>query len=267
VLVVVVLGCVVEAIIEARWLGWTSPVILGLLAAAALALLGLLFHEPRRADPLLELRLFRSLSFSGAIVMALFSLCGFGAFLFVTTQYLQDVRGLSAWAAGLCLLPVGVVVVVLSPRTGRLVGTSGPRLPLVVAGVTLALGGVASVALGPATPLPLVLAVYLLFGVFFGTVNPPITNTAVAGMPGSMAGLAGSVASTGRQTGTTLGVAIAGTITGTGAGSAGGVWWLVAGLGAGVLVLALLCTGRRAAVTAERAAALFAEVERVPAVR
>ncbi|MEV7043371.1 MFS transporter [Amycolatopsis sp. NPDC051061] len=262
VLVVLVLGCVVEAIIEARRLGWTSPVLFGLLVVAGLGVLGILRHEPRRADPLLELRLFRSVSFSGAIVMALFALCGFGAFLFLTTQYLQDVRGLSALDAGLCLLPVGVLVLILSPRTGRLVGTRGPRLPLVVAGVALALGGAASAWLGPATPLPLVLAGYLLFGVFLGTVNPPITNTAVSGMPASMAGVAGSLASAGRQTGTTLGVALAGTIAGT--GGTAGVWWLVAALGAGVLALALLSTGRRATATATRAAALFAEVEGGP---
>ncbi|MEU8634210.1 hypothetical protein AB0C38_18690 [Amycolatopsis sp. NPDC048633] len=79
----------------------------------------------------------------------------------------------------------------------------------------------------PATPLPLVLAVYLLFGVFLGTVNPPITTTAVSGMPASMAG---------RR--------------------------VVAALGAGVLALALLSAGRRVAVTATQAA-LFAEVEGV----
>ncbi|GAB3162548.1 MFS transporter [Amycolatopsis stemonae] len=265
VLVVVVLGSVVEAIIEARWLGWTSPVTLGLLVLAGLGVLGLLRYEPRRADPLLELRLFRSVSFSSAIVMALFSLCGFGAFLFLTTQYLQDARGMTALTAGLCLLPVGVLVLVLSPRTGRLVGTRGPRLPLVVAGAALALGGAASAWLGPATPLPAVLAVYVLFGIFLGTVNPPITNTAVSGMPRSMAGVAGSLASAGRQTGTTLGVAIAGTIAGTGTGTAAGVWWLVAALGAGVLALALLSTGDRAAVTARRAAALFTELEAGPA--
>ncbi|MGW5723510.1 MFS transporter [Amycolatopsis sp. NPDC003865] len=258
VLVVLALGCVVGAIIETRALGWTSPVILGLLAVAALAVAALLRHEPRRADPLLELRLFRSVAFSGAIVTALFALCGFGAFLFVTTQYLQDVRGMTALTAGLCLLPVGVLVLVLSPRTGRLVGTRGPRLPLVVAGIALALGGVTSAWLGPATPQPLVLAVYLLFGVFLGTVNPPITTTAVSGMPGSMAGVAGSLASAGRQTGTTLGVALAGTV-----GAGPGVWWLVAALGAGVLALALVSTGTRAAATGRRAAALFAEVEGV----
>ncbi|SEF35535.1 drug resistance transporter, EmrB/QacA subfamily [Amycolatopsis pretoriensis] len=258
VLVVVALGGVVAAIIEARALGWTSPVILGLLVLAALAVAALLRHEPRRADPLLELRLFRSVAFGGAIVTALFALCGFGAFLFVTTQYLQDTRGLTAWEAGLCLLPVGVLVLVLSPRTGRLVGSRGPRLPLVVAGTALTLGGVTSAWLGPATPLPLVLAVYLLFGVFLGTVNPPITNTAISGMPGSMAGVAGSLASAGRQTGTTLGVALAGTV-----GAGPGVWWLVAALGAGVFALALVSTGERAAATGRRAAALFAEVEGV----
>jgi len=93
-LMVLVLGSVVYAIIESTTLGWSSPVIVGLLAVAALGVAGMLGYEARRADPLLELRLFRSVPFSSAIAMALFALCGFGAFLFVTTQYLQDVRSL-----------------------------------------------------------------------------------------------------------------------------------------------------------------------------
>ncbi|NUW46951.1 MFS transporter [Nonomuraea rhodomycinica] len=269
ILVVMVLGGVVYAIIESRSLGWTSPVILGLLAVAALGVLGVLAYEPRRADPLLELRLFRSVPFSAAIVMAVFALCGFSAFLFVTTQYLQDVRGMSALGAGLCLLPVGLLVVALSPRTGRWVGARGPRLPLVVSGAALALGGGASLWVGPAGALPAVLATYLLFGVFLGTVNPPITDTAVSAMPRSMAGVAASLASAGRQTGTTLGVAIAGTIVGTSlaggatayTGAEQGVWWMTLGLGAGIVALALLSTGHRAKDTAARAAALFQEVD------
>jgi EmrB/QacA subfamily drug resistance transporter len=276
-LVVLVLSSVVCAIIEANGLGWTSPVILGLLAVAVLGALGILGYEPRRVDPLLELRLFRSVPFSSAILMALFGLCAFGAFLFVTTLYLQNVRGMSALTAGLSLLPVGVLIMVLSPLTGRLVGGCGPRLPLVVSGAALVLGGGASIWLGPATPLPAVLAIYLLFGIFLGTVNPPITNTAVSGMPRSMAGVAASVASTGRHTGTTLGVAIAGTIVGSAASRGGmaftsaerGVWWLVLGLGAGILVLGLLSTGRWALDSAKRAAALFdgGEVEAAATMR
>jgi EmrB/QacA subfamily drug resistance transporter len=252
VLVLLVLGAVVYAIIESPRLGWTSPVILGLLGVSVLGVLGILAYEPRRADPLLELRLFRSVPFSSAILMAVFALCGFGAFLFVTTLYLQDVRGLPALRAGLCLLPVGVLIIVLAPFAGRVVGTRGPRIPLVVSGAALALGAGLSLRLGPTTPLPAVLAIFLLFGVGLGTINPPVTNSAVSGMPISMAGLAASMASVGRQTGTTLGVAIAGTIVGSATARGGtaftsaehGVWWLLVGLGAGVVLLGLLSTGR-----------------------
>ena len=250
-LVIVVLGGLVFATIESATAGWTSPVVLGPLAAAALGVLGILGYEKRRTDPLLELRLFRSVPFSSAIVIALLALCGFAVFLFVTTLYLQNVRGLTALQAGLCLLPVGVLVLVLSPLAGRDGGTLGPRGPLLVAGAALALGGALALRLEPATPLPVVLAVVVVFGVSLGTINPPVTNTAVAGMPGSMAGVAASVASAGRQTGTTLGVALAGIV------PAPGVWWLVCGLGAGVLVFAWVSTGHRATATAGRAAAQF----------
>ena len=89
-------------------------------------------------------------------------------------------------------------------------------------------------------------------------------------MPRSMAGVAASLASTGRQTGITLGVAISGTIVGSAVGRGGtafigaahGVWWLVLGLGVGILALGLLSTGRWAWRTAARAAALFEEMER-----
>lgn len=246
VLVVLLLGGVVFAIIESGRLGWTSLPILGLLVVAALALVALIAYEPRRADPLLELGLFRSVPFSAAIAMALFALCGFGAFLFVTPPYLQDLRGLDAFPAGLCLLPVGVLVIVLSPIAGRLVGRSGPRTPLLIAGTSLTLGGALSVALTPSTPLPVVLAIYLPFGVFLGMVNPPITNTAVSGMPRSMAGVAGSLASSGRQTGTTLGVAIAGTI-----GPGRGVWVLTAALGLALIVLTLVSSTTRARATTQ----------------
>jgi predicted MFS family arabinose efflux permease len=214
--------------------------------------LGLLGYEPRRADPLLELRLFRSAAFSSAIAIALLALCGFGAFLFATTLYLQEVRGLPALAAGLCLLPVGLLILVLSPLCGRLVGTRGPRLPLVVAGAALAVAGGAGLAVGPGTPIPLVVATFLPVGVFVGLVNPPITNTAISGMPTSMAGLAGSTASVGRQTGTALGVAIAGTAVGSATDAAAftaaahGLWWMLVALGAAIVVLGLLGTRHRA---------------------
>ncbi|MFJ4621041.1 MFS transporter [Streptomyces sp. NPDC088812] len=269
-LVIALLGSLVYAIIESHSLGWGSPLILALLAVTVLASVATVGYELRRTDPLLELRLFRSVPFSSAIVMAFGALCAFGAFLFVTTLYLQEVRDMSALAAGVCLLPVGVLIVLLSPRTGKYVGAHGPRLPLLVSGTALTLAGVASLLIEPATSLVTLFAVYLLIGVFQGTINPPITNTAVSGMPRSMAGVATSLASAGRQTGTTLGVAVAGTIVGTSMAEGGtaythaehGVWWLLAGLGLAIVLLALLSTGAWAKGTAARAAALFEEVDK-----
>jgi EmrB/QacA subfamily drug resistance transporter len=264
-LTIVVLGGAVFAIIESGRTGWGSPLVLGLFAAAALGVAGLIAYEPRRTDPLLELRLFRSVPFSSAIVTALAAMCGFGSFLFVTTQYLQSVRGMAPSVAGLSLLPVGVMIVLLSPLAGRVVGARGPRLPLLVAGSALAAGGAGSLLLGPATPLPAVLGVFLLFGIALGTVNPPITNTAISGMPASMAGVAASVASVGRQSGTALGVAISGTLIAPALSAGGpsftsavrGVWWVVLALGVVIVALGALSTSRWAAGTARRAATLF----------
>ncbi|TCC31367.1 MFS transporter [Kribbella sindirgiensis] len=252
-LVVVLLGSVVSAIIETN--GLRTP----LIAAAAVAAVLLIAYERRRAEPLLELRLFRSVPFSSAVVIAMFAYTGFGAFLFVTTLYLQSVRHLSALKAGLCLLPVGLLICVLSPLTGRVVGSRGPRLPLVVAGTALTLGALASLTIQASTPLLAVLAVFLFFGIFLGTINPPIANSAVSGMPASMAGLAGSLASVGRQTGTSLGVAIAGSIVGATATTDPRrfvraehiVWWPTLAMGLVVLALALVSTSRRARLTVQ----------------
>lgn len=81
-----------------------------------------------------------------------------------------------------------------------------------------------------------------------------------------MAGLATSVAWSGRQTGITLGVAISGTIMGSSASASAsaGVWWMVIVFGFGVLALGLLSTGRWARASAERAVALFEQVEQGP---
>ena len=258
-LVIFVLGGVVSAIIESEKHGWGTPFIIGLLVIAAVSAVALIAYERRREEPLLELRLFRSVPFSSAVLIALFAYSGFGAFLFVTTLYLQSVRNLSALDAGLSLLPVGLLICVLSPLTGRVVGSLGPRLPLVVAGTALTLGAAASMTIGIATPLPVILAIFLLFGVFLGTINPPIANSAVSGMPASMTGLAASLASVGRQTGMSLGVAIAGSIVGAKATTdpqafvhaAHLVWWPIIAMGLVVLALALVSTSRRALLTVQ----------------
>jgi MFS family permease len=121
----------------------------------------------------------------------------------------------------------------------------------------------------------LLFAAYVIFGIGFGLVNAPITNTAVSGMPISQAGVAAAIASTSRQVGSALGVAIVGSAVtsalhgpiqlGFATASHAG-WWIVAGCGAAVLGLGLLTTGRWARATADRTASqLMPAADRVPA--
>jgi len=138
--VLVLLGALTFGIIEAPVRGWTSPGILAAFAAAAAALLTLLRHEPRRSDPLVDLRFFRSIPFAAAIAISVAAFAAFGGFLFLNTLYLQDVRGLSPLRAGLATLPMAVMTVLASPLSGRIVGRRGPRLPLAIAGASLFFG-------------------------------------------------------------------------------------------------------------------------------
>src|SRR4051812_37060467 len=129
VLVAATLATLTYAIIEGPRRGWGSPVIVGLFAVAALALVGLIAWELRRTDPLVELRFFRSVPFTAATVTAVTAFAAFGAFLFLNSLYLQEVRGLGPLQAGLCTLPMAAAAFVLSPISGHLVGTRGVRLP------------------------------------------------------------------------------------------------------------------------------------------
>ena len=97
----------------------------------------LLFYEPRRREPLLDLRFFRSAPFSGATVIAVSAFAALGGFLFLNTLYLQDVRGYSALHAGLLTLPLAAVTVVFAPLSGRMISIRGPRIPLIVAGICM----------------------------------------------------------------------------------------------------------------------------------
>lgn len=260
VLVITLLGSLTYAIIEAPEAGWTSPLILGCVALAVAALAGLVGYERRRVEPLIELRFFRSAPFSGATVIAVSAFAALAGFLFLNTLYLQDTRGMSALDAGLHLLPMAAMALVCAPLSGRMVGSRGPRLPLILAGLTTTASGLLLTRLDADSPDLLLYTAYVLFGIGFGFVNAPITNTAVSGMPRSQAGVAAAVASTSRQVGQSLGVAVIGALVAASLDTA--AWAVIAGCGVVVLVLGLLTTGRWAAGTAQRTAARLGSPER-----
>ena len=268
VLVIAALATLTYAIIEAPRHGWASAESLALFATSAVCFAGLIAYELRRDEPLLELRFFRSAPFSGASAIAVLTFAAMGGLLFLNTLYLQDVRGLSPLHAGLYLLPMAGMVVVFAPLSGRLVGRVGSRPSLVFGGAALMISSVMLTRITPTTPTDYLLGAYFVAGIGLGLVNPPITNTAVSGMPPSQAGVASAIASTSRQVGVTLGVAVIGAIT---AGAVSGrigrgfaaathpAWWVIAAFGGAVVVLGLVTTTRWADETAERTAKRFRE--------
>jgi MFS family permease len=212
------------------------------------------------------MRFFRSVPFSGANLIAVAAFMSLAGFLFLNTLYLQSARGLSAFHAGLMLLPTAGVMIVLAPLSGRIVGSRGTRLPLVVAGIGLIVGPLMLTRITVHTSIIYLLCAYAVLGAGLGMVNPPISNTAISGMPGSQAGTAAAIASTSRQVGSTLGVAILGAVVGTGAGQTLGPafataahkgWWIVVGLGVIVLITGVLTTTPWADTTARATAELL----------
>ncbi|MFD3455174.1 MFS transporter [Streptomyces sp. NPDC058691] len=251
-LIIALLGSLTYGIIEAPGAGWGSPLIIGCMVVAVCSAAALIGYERRRKEPLIDPRFFRSAPFSGATVIAVSAFASLAGFLFLNTLYLQDVRKLSALDAGLHLLPMAVMALVFAPLSGRIVGSRGPRLPLLLAGTATTASGVVFAALHGQSSDVLLFTGYVLFGIGFGFVNAPITNTAVSGMPRSQAGVAAAVASTSRQVGQSLGVAVIGAALAAGLNIT--AWWIITGCGVVVLVLGWLTTGPWAAGTAARAA-------------
>jgi EmrB/QacA subfamily drug resistance transporter len=262
-LVIMLLASLVYGLIEGPGSGWTSGKILGCFAVAVAALLALLGYEPRCEEPLIDLRFFRSAPFSGAVGIAICAFAGLGGFLLVNTLYLQNVRGFSPLMAGVYTLPMAAMTAICSPLSGRLVASRGTRLPLVIAGIGITAAGLILTSLSSGTATIVLVLSYMLFGLGFGMVNAPITNSTVSGMPRTQAGVAAGVASTSRQVGSSLGVAIIGSATisalhgsfrGHFAAASHAGWWILVACGVLVLVLGIIVSGSWARGTAQRTA-------------
>ncbi len=111
VLTIVTLGSLVYGLIEGGAKGWTSAQILGALALAAVGLVALLLVESRQEEPMLELRFFRSASFSGTNLIGFLTFFALLGFTFFNTLYFQEIRGYSAFGAGLLGLPATIAIV------------------------------------------------------------------------------------------------------------------------------------------------------------
>ncbi|WP_432843269.1 MFS transporter [Dactylosporangium sp. CA-092794] len=253
-LIIALFASIITATIEGPRHGWADPWIAGLIALAVLALIGILVVEPRRSEPLIDLRFFRSPPFSGANTISVLMSASLGGFLFLNTLYLQEIRHFSPLHAGLMIIPMAVGQAVAANLSGRLVASRGPRLPLTLGGALLAIGGFLLVPMTAHTASVYLLAAYAVFGLGAGMVGPPVTNTAVSGLPPDQVGVAGALVASARQFGAAIGVAVTGSIVaGTGAGfitASHTAWAVLGGCGLAALALGVISTGSRATAAA-----------------
>ena len=193
-LAVLFLAGLTYGLIEAPSHGWASPAVLTGLVVAALAGPAFLMVERSSAHPMLPLGLFRARQFTSANAVTFIVYGGLGGALFLLPVELQLVSHYSPLEAGSALLPVTVIMLAFSARSGKLAARIGPRLqmsvgPLVVAAGLLLL----TRATHPGSYVTQVLPAVVVFGAGLAITVAPLTSTALGAAPAEHAGVASAV--------------------------------------------------------------------------
>jgi EmrB/QacA subfamily drug resistance transporter len=208
-LAVVFLAGLTYGLIEAPTRGWSSPAVLGCLVVAAVAAPVFFVVEHRRAQPMLPLQLFRSRQFSGANAVTFAVYAALGGALFLLPVELQIVKGYSPLQAGLALLPLTLVMLTLSARSGALSARIGPRLQMTVGPLIVGAGlALLTRATNPGSYWTQVFPAVLVFAFGLATTVAPLTSTALGAAPPEHSGVASAVNNVVARAGGLLAVAV-----------------------------------------------------------
>lgn len=236
------LGGITYALIEIPAHGARAADVVIAGAAGALFLILFFVVEQRRAEPMLELALFRNRTFSAANAETFVVYAALGGAFFLLPIDLQQVLGYSPLASGAALLPSTAVMLVLSTSAGRLAQRIGPRLPLTLGPIIAAAG---LLLLDRAAPgrsyFTTVLPALLVFGVGLSLTVAPITATVLAAAPNGKAGLASAINNCVARTGSLIAVAMLPAVSGLGPESYLHADVFAAGFRRGMLIAAIAC--------------------------
>jgi EmrB/QacA subfamily drug resistance transporter len=208
----------VFALTEANQHGWGSPLIVALFAAAAVAAVLFVVVEHRNPSAMLDVRVFRNATFSGANLVGLMVMIGLFGTLIYLSIYAQDVLYLSPLEAGAAFMPMTLMIMVSAPIGGKLTDEIGPAGPMALG---MAIFGSAILMLARMNGdwgFWDLLPGLALGGVGFGLVMPASTAAALACVGPDKTGVASGVLNSFRQLGGAIGIALTGAIVGASVG-------------------------------------------------
>ncbi|MFF7468130.1 MFS transporter [Streptomyces sp. NPDC008092] len=200
----------VYAVVTAPGKGWTSPATLGAFAAAVVLLLAFVLVERRVRHPLIRFGILRQATTVRANLSMIALMGSYISFQFMMTLFLQDGRGWSPLRMAFALLPVGLIVAVGSPLTGRLVDRFGTA-PLIITSMTSStLGYLWFLATAGSSPdyLSAMFPSLILLGGGFAFGYSAIMAQATEGIDDSEQGLASGLVQTSGQVGAALVLAV-----------------------------------------------------------
>ncbi|WP_051551641.1 MFS transporter [Nocardioides sp. URHA0020] len=202
-LATVFLGGLTYALIE-----WGGPVAPWAVAIAGLAAVGYVVNERRSDHPMLPLGIFSDRTFTAANAMTLIVYAALGAVLFFLVLQLQTVSGYGALGAGIATLPLTVCMLLLASRGGALATRIGPRIPLTVGPLVMAVGALLLRSVGEDVSYWRdVLPGMTLFGLGLALLVAPLTATVLAAASDEHAGIASGVNNAVARAGSLLAVA------------------------------------------------------------
>lgn len=143
---------------------------------------------------MLPLSLFRNRQFSAANLVTVVVYAALGAVFFLLVAFLQISMGWSPLAAGAASLPVTVLMLLFSARAGALAQRVGPRLPLTIGPLVIAVGLLMMTLISPGDSyVSSVLPAVIVFGIGLTFVVAPVTATVLAAAEARHAGIASGI--------------------------------------------------------------------------
>ncbi|MFC1905948.1 MFS transporter [Chloroflexota bacterium] len=192
--------------------GWTSPLVLTSIIAAALLIPAFIAIERKVAQPLLELKLFLSMPFALSNLSLMLSFLARIFAVFLMPFFLIQGLGYSPSRAGLAQITIPIAMMIVSPITGRLSDRIGSRIlttaGFAVIGVSLLLFS----RLDAASSFTVILLMLSVLGVGIGLFESPNNSLIMGSVPEHKRGTASAMLATSRGIGLTLGLAIASSI-------------------------------------------------------